>query len=64
MERREPVVLNRSCDATQIPSGYLVTFAEGTVVVPQHVSDGNVTVMLPSCTCCGTTTVPSGNVSR
>lgn len=45
MERREPVLLKRGCDATQIPSGFQVRLEPGSYVIPQQVLDGNVTVM-------------------
>ncbi|HEX7487630.1 MAG TPA: putative Fe-S cluster assembly protein SufT [Anaeromyxobacteraceae bacterium] len=45
MERREPVLLQRGCDATQIPSGFKVRLEPGGYVIPQQVLDGNVTVM-------------------
>lgn len=45
MERREPVLLKRGCDATQIPSGFVVRLEPGSYVIPQQVLDGNVTVM-------------------
>lgn len=45
MERREPVLLQRGCDATQIPSGFKVRLGPGSYVIPQQVLDGNVTVM-------------------
>jgi len=45
MERREPVLLQRVCDATQIPSGFQVQLAAGAYVIPQQVLDGNITVM-------------------
>ena len=45
MERREPVLLKRACDATQIPSGFQIRLDPGSYVIPQQVLDGNVTVM-------------------
>src|SRR5512132_4073231 len=45
MQRREPVVLKRGCDATQIPSGFRTRLDPGSYVIPQQVLDGNVTVM-------------------
>ncbi len=45
MERREPVLLARACDATQIPSGFTIRLEPGSYVIPQQVLDGNVTVM-------------------
>ncbi len=45
MERREPVLLKRGCDATQIPSGLQIRLEPGSYVIPQQVLDGNVTVM-------------------
>jgi probable FeS assembly SUF system protein SufT len=45
MERREPVLLKRGCDATQIPSGFQIRLEPGAYVIPQQVLDGNVTVM-------------------
>ncbi|HUK67094.1 MAG TPA: iron-sulfur cluster assembly protein [Anaeromyxobacteraceae bacterium] len=45
MERREPVLLARACDATQIPSGFKVTLEKDSYVIPQQVQDGNITVM-------------------
>ena len=45
MERREPVLLTRGCDATQIPSGFQIRLEPGSYVIPQQVLDGNVTVM-------------------
>lgn len=45
MERREPVVLARDCEATQIPTGFRVRLEPGSCVIPQQVQDGNVTVM-------------------
>jgi probable FeS assembly SUF system protein SufT len=45
MERREPVQLERGCDATQIPSGLRVRLEPGAYVIPQQVLDGNVTAM-------------------
>jgi probable FeS assembly SUF system protein SufT len=45
MERREPVLLKRGCDATQIPSGFQIRLDPGSYVIPQQVLDGNVTVM-------------------
>jgi probable FeS assembly SUF system protein SufT len=45
MERREPVLLQRGCDATQIPSGFQIRLDPGSYVIPQQVLDGNVTVM-------------------
>ena len=43
--RREAVVLNRSCDATQIPTGEQLRLQPGSMVIVQHVQDGNFTVM-------------------
>jgi probable FeS assembly SUF system protein SufT len=43
--RREPVVINRFCDATQIPTGSLLRLEPGSMVIVQHVQDGNFTVM-------------------
>jgi probable FeS assembly SUF system protein SufT len=45
MERREPVVLRRECDATQIPSGFKVRLEKEAYLIPQQVQDGNITVM-------------------
>ena len=45
MQRREPVFLNRGCDATQIPSGFKIRLDPGSYVIPQQILDGNVTVM-------------------
>ncbi|MFL5272469.1 MAG: putative Fe-S cluster assembly protein SufT [Anaeromyxobacteraceae bacterium] len=45
MQRREPVILKRGCDATQIPSGFQIRLEPGSYVIPQQVLDGNVTVM-------------------
>ena len=45
MERREPILLKRGCDATQIPSGFQVRLEPGSYVIPQQILDGNVTVM-------------------
>lgn len=45
MERREPVFLQRGCDATQIPSGFKIRLDPGSYVIPQQVLDGNITVM-------------------
>ena len=45
MQRREPVLLQRGCDATQIPSGFKIRLDPGSYVIPQQVLDGNVTVM-------------------
>ncbi len=45
MQRREPVLLQRGCDATEIPSGYRVRLEPGSYVIPQQGLDGNVTVM-------------------
>jgi probable FeS assembly SUF system protein SufT len=45
MERREPVKLERGCEATEIPSGFKVQLEPGAYVIPQQVLDGNVTVM-------------------
>lgn len=43
--RREPVVINRFCDATQIPTGAMLRLEPGSMVIVQHVQDGNFTVM-------------------
>jgi probable FeS assembly SUF system protein SufT len=43
--RRAPVVLKRSCVATQIPSGMAVRLEPGSMVIVQAVQDGNFTVM-------------------
>jgi probable FeS assembly SUF system protein SufT len=43
--RRAPVVLNRACVATQIPSGMAVRLEPGSMVIVQQVQDGNFTVM-------------------
>ncbi len=45
MERREPVLLERGCDATQIPSGFKIRLDPGAYVIPQQVLDGNITLM-------------------
>jgi probable FeS assembly SUF system protein SufT len=45
MERREPVFLQRSCEATQIPSGFRIRLEPASYVIPQQVLDGNITVM-------------------
>ncbi len=45
MARHEPVALTRACDATQIPTGFLVRIDAGAWVIPQQVMDGNVTAM-------------------
>jgi probable FeS assembly SUF system protein SufT len=43
--RREPVLVQRSLEATQIPGGYPIPLQAGTHVVVQQVLDGNFTVM-------------------
>ncbi len=43
--RREPVLLSRGCDATQIPSGLKIRLEPSSYLIPQQVLDGNVTVM-------------------
>jgi len=45
MERREPVFLERGCDAIEIPSGCRIRLDPGAYVIPEQVLDGNVTVM-------------------
>jgi len=45
MDRREPVALRRAVEATQIPSGFKVSLAEGAWVTIHQVLGGNVTVM-------------------
>jgi len=45
MERREPLLLKRGCEATQIPSGFRVRLEREAWVIPQQVQDGNITVM-------------------
>jgi probable FeS assembly SUF system protein SufT len=44
MERRQPVSLERACDATLIPSGQRLRLEPGAIVAPEQVLDGNVTV--------------------
>ncbi len=43
--RREPVLVQRVVDATQIPSGFQFHLEPGAYVVVQQVDDGNLTVM-------------------
>lgn len=45
MSRREPILLQRSCEATEIPSGERVRLPAGSYVIPQQVLGGNVTIM-------------------
>jgi probable FeS assembly SUF system protein SufT len=44
-EHREPVALERACEATMIPSGFRVELPAGAVVVVQQTLGGNFTVL-------------------
>jgi probable FeS assembly SUF system protein SufT len=43
--RKEPTLLVRGCEATQIPSGQKVRLDQDECVIPTQVAEGNVTVM-------------------
>jgi probable FeS assembly SUF system protein SufT len=43
--RREPILVQRTVEAIQIPSGYSVRLEPGAYVIVQQVLDGNFTVM-------------------